>query len=355
MAVAAPTAEPFVIRLGGPDDDEAIAALIADAAPGNVKADPELLRWQYRSEEYGPTTTVVAEASGRLVGHYSAIAVPVAVNGRLVPAMRGVDGVTAASHRGQRIFPRSAALILDTARQRGVEVVLSNPNDLSLGGIASSGWDHIGDPRPLVRLVDGSAIVGRSPVPLPRPFADLAARALSLRPPIRDTAGVPTVARLEAPPADLETLDAQARPTFGIVRDARWWRWRYASHPVHAYHYLEARRGDRLVGAAVSSTRDDAGGQVLQLLDLVAVDATTDRALVDGAAAQAAELGAGAVVAAALAGTEWARRLRRAGFVPVPARLQPRPIHLLVADLTGSRPGLAAEPWTFTLGDQDHL
>ena len=42
-----------VLRAAGPGDDEAVAALIGEAFPGNPKARVEVLRWQYRDNPFG--------------------------------------------------------------------------------------------------------------------------------------------------------------------------------------------------------------------------------------------------------------------------------------------------------------
>jgi GNAT superfamily N-acetyltransferase len=354
--VSEPADAPFTVRLGGPDDDEAIAALIADGAPDNPKSDLEVLRWQYRSEIYGPTITVVAEAEGRVVGHYSAITHPVHVDGEQVEALRGVDIVTAVDYRRRGVFRRVAEQLRDAARDAGDEILISTPNDRSIATLLSLGWTHIGDPRAMVIVTDGRALAARAPGLVPVPVGVLATKLLGARGRRRPD-GVTGVTSTvpEDLPDDLASLSPFVVPSNGVRHGRRWWEWRYRDHPKGPYRFVTFRRQGRLAGVGVVSIRDDEVGPVLQLLDVFAEDSDAVRSVTYAATRLARDLDLGAVVAAALAGSELHALLRAAGFVTIPRRWQPRPIHLAAIDLTGNRSSLAARSWSFSLGDQDHL
>lgn len=354
--MSAPADAPFTVRLGGPDDDERIAQLLDEGAPGNPKADLEVLRWQYRSEVYGPTLTVVAESEGRIIGHYSAITLPVHVDGEPVTALRGVDIVTAPDHRRRGVFRSVAEHLRDAAREAGAEVLFSTPNDRSLGTLTALGWTHIGDPRAMVIVTDGHALAARAPGLVPVPLGVLATKLLATRGKRRPdgvTAVTGTVP--DDLPDDLASLSPFVVPQNGIRHGRRWWEWRYRDHPQRPYRFVSFRRQGRLAGVGVVSIRDDEIGPVLQLLDVFAEDSESVRSVTYAATRLARDLDLGAVVAAALARSELHAVLRAAGFVTIPRRWQPRPIHLAAIDLTGTRPSLAERSWAFSLGDQDHL
>lgn len=350
-------AAPFTIRLGGPDDDPAIAALLGEAVPGTPKADLEVLRWQYRREVYGPTLTVVAEADGRLVGHYSAITVPLRLDGTVVSALRGVDIATAPDHRGRGVFRRVAARLLDEARATTAPVLVSTPNDRSIGTLLALGWQHVVDPAALVAVLEPEAVTARAPRFVPAPVAAAVVGTLARRLPGPPATGAVEVLDTLPPDLldDLDTLLVPPRPGDGLHHDRRWWAWRYGDHPRPPYRYLTHLVDGRVRGIGVVSPRDDAAGPVFQLLDLVAADRASARAVVHGATSLARQLDLGALVAATTRSSTLHHQLRDAGFVTIPTRLLPRPIHLTVADLRGSGRALAARPWTFSLGDQDHL
>ncbi|MBK5223925.1 MAG: GNAT family N-acetyltransferase [Acidimicrobiia bacterium] len=338
------------VRIGGPDDDVAVAELLAAAATGNPKADVDVLRWQYRREEFGPTVTAVAELDGRLIAHYSLVGVPLVVDGRPVVAARGVDIVTAVDHRRQGIFRRVAVALFDAGRAMGYQAVVSNPNDSSIEVLGDLGFTACPDPQVHVVPVSGDAVAGR----LPMPHA-LGAAAVALLGAVRGTDRPAVGAHLlDAAPGDLDVLDGTLVPSTGVVRDSRWWRWRYDGHPHRPYRFVEVRRRGRLIGAGAWSVRADPDGDVVQLLECVGVDDDARRQVVRSAVAAARAIGAGAVVSAALPRSVEALHLRRAGFVPVPRALQPRPIHMLVAPL-GGWSAEVRRPWAFHLGDQDHL
>lgn len=340
------------VRLATDADDEAVADLLGDAAPGNPKSDLEVLRWQYRSERFGPTITVVAELDGAVIGHYSAITVPLAVDGRPVRAARGVDIATAPAFQGHGVFRRVAAHLIATARDAGFELIVSTPNDRSLPTLVSLGWTRAGDPQVFVLPVDGRALAERAPVPVPAAMAGLGVRALGLR---RRSGPAVDVEVLDDLPEGFDDLLASSVARTGIVRSAEWWRWRYLDHPAAPYRLVAVRDAGSLTCVAAMSVRDDPDGRYVQLLDLMALDRPAARAVLDAAVVMAGQRGAAAVVSAALPGSDQARVLRSAGLIPVPRRIQPRPIHLAVADLTGRRPALATRRWAFSLGDQDHL
>jgi GNAT superfamily N-acetyltransferase len=347
----------FTVRLGGPDDDEQIAQLLADGNPGNPKADLEVLRWQYRSEVYGPTLTVVAEAGDRIVGHYSAITLPVHLDGREVKALRGVDIVTAVDYRRRGVFRQVAEGLRDAARDAGDELLISTPNDQSIGTLLSLGWTHIGDPRAMVIVTDGRALAARAPGLVPVPVGVVATKVLASRAgrhrPDGETAVSGTVP--DDLPDDLSSLSPFVVPSNGVRHGRRWWEWRYRDHPQRPYRFVTFRREGRLAGVGVVSIRDDEVGPVLQLLDVFAEDSDAVRSVAYAATRLARDLDLGAVVAAALARSELHALLRAAGFVTIPRRWQPRPIHVAAIDLTGEQRALASRTWAFSLGDQDHL
>jgi GNAT superfamily N-acetyltransferase len=348
-----PPSDPVTVRLGTPEDDPAIAALLAEAAPSNPKADLDVLRWQYRTERFGHTVTVVAEVGGEIIGHYSAVAVPVRIDGSPVRALRGVDIATAPRFQGRGVFRSVATMLLEASRDAGIDLIISNPNEQSIATLLSLGWELVGDPRTMAIVTDGRALAARAPGPVPAPVGMIAARVLGMRGSRHRSDG--ETATSDAVPENMSDLTALATPTTGIVHGEDWWRWRYAEHPRHPYRFVSFRRDGHLEGLGVVSLRSDEDGSILQLLELVADDDGAARSVAFAATRFARDLDLGAVVAAALPGSEQQAMLKRAGFVTIPRRWQPRPIHLAVADLTGTRPALADRRWSFSLGDQDHL
>lgn len=353
MATSDPA--PFTIRLGGPDDDERIAALLAAANPGNPKAELDVLRWQYRRETFGPTLTVVAESGGELVGHYSAITVPFRLGGRETTALRGVDIVTAVEARGRGVFGKVAERLRDAARETGADLLISTPNDASIGTLLRLGWGHVGDPVAMVAVVDPRALSARLPSIVPGVAASAVAALLRRRQREAPVAGATEVvdgldARLAA---QLGTLRPAGASELGIGRDARWWTWRYGDHPRSPYQVVVHRRHGRLGAVAVVSPRP--ADEVLQLLDLVAADRASLLAVGHATTTLARDLGLGAVVAATMPDSLLHHQLGQAGFVAVPRRFQPRPVHLVANDLSGAYGLRRGDRWAFTLGDQDHL
>src|SRR2546423_6385455 len=133
----------LVLRAAGPDDDEAIRRVIEASFPDNVKADADLLRWQYRANPFGPTVSWVWEDAGEVVAHYTSIPLPVVLGGKPAIVGEGIDAATAPSHRGQGLFePLARALYEDTGRH-GMPLTICYPNANSVAGITRAGREPI--------------------------------------------------------------------------------------------------------------------------------------------------------------------------------------------------------------------
>lgn len=355
----------LVLRRGDETDDAAIRALLARSYPDNPKADAAYTRWQYWANPFGPTRSWVwVEPGGRLVGHWSAVAVPLWLAGRPVPGAKGVDIATDPEWRGCGLFSALARRLIADCRDAAVPALLSHPNPSSAPAVARAGARQVARVPVWVRPLDPVWLADRLRLPVS------AARALT-RAGFRPRRASVTAVRVEEvvePSPDLDELWAAASPRrYGVARDAAWWRWRYAQRPDRPYRLLEARsaptggtpgRG-RLRAAAVTTVRPAVGGQLAHVLEWLAAD--DDAAAAIGAAlAERDDRGRvdGAVVAA-LPNTDLARHARRAGFRRLPRALEPRPLRFLVAGGAAADPDagarLAAASWEFAWGDIDHL
>lgn len=356
-----------MLRRGDETDDDAIRALLRRSYPDNPKVDAAFTRWQYWANPFGPTRSWVwVEPGGRVVGHWSAVAVPLWLAGRPATGAKGVDIATDPDWRGRGLFSALARRLIADCRDAAVPALLSHPNPASAPAVARAGARQVARVPVWVRPLDPGWLADRLRVPTS------AARALAragFRPRSTPSAGSVRVEEVSDPPADIDELWATAASPrrFGIARDAAWWQWRYAQRPRRPYRILEARsaptggaagRG-RLRAAAVTTVRPAVGGQFANVLEWLAAD---DAAAAAIGAALAEPGGAARVdgaVVAALPGTELARHARRAGFRRLPRALEPRPLRFLVTGGPAADPyagdRLASAPWAFAWGDIDHL
>lgn len=305
-----------VLRAAGPEDDEAIAACIGAAFPGNPKADLDVLRWQYRANPFGETASWVWDAGGEVVAHYSAFPMPYLLDGRSATGANAVDAAVVPSHQGRKLFTPLARALYDDCAARGMPVAVCYArNPVAMRGVAKAGVEW----QPRLRTLVAPAF-GRGGL------------------------------EVDAPPATVEALWRRAVERDGIAngvdRGAAWWRWRYADAPRGAYRFVAV--GDR--AAAVVLPRREHGLRVGYVLELLAADGVAARAALRGAGR-----GLQALVTLAVDGGPLHRLARAAGMRTVPRRLEPKGAWYGVVDTTGADPGRPSAPWHVGWGDMDHL
>ncbi|MCU1380571.1 MAG: hypothetical protein JWN29_3554, partial [Acidimicrobiales bacterium] len=156
------------LRPAGTDDDEAIAALIGEAFPGNPKARLDVLRWQYRDNPFGETVSWVWDDGGRIVAHYSAYPMPYLLDGQPAVGANAVDAAVAPSHQGRRLFtPLAQALYADCAARGMPIAVCYASNPIAIKGVARAGVEWQPRLRTLVLAVDDAWLARRFHVPAP--------------------------------------------------------------------------------------------------------------------------------------------------------------------------------------------
>ena len=337
-----------ILRQAGPADSDQIRAVLAASFPGNPKADPAVMDWQYWSNPFGPACSWVAEAEGQVVAHYAGIRYPGWTNGAPISLALGVDAATLPAFRGLGLFEQLARAVYLGCGRDGIPFTYCLPNPNSLRGFIKAGGQELGRARVLAAPLNSDWLRQRLRVPR------AAGRALvrGLRPG-RGRVG----SALEGPPPDLDGLWSRLGGGYGagVARDSRWWQWRYGARPgAGSYLFFETRRAGRLTGAAVGLCRDDLGGRFLCLLELLAEDAEAAKGLLGTAGTAAGPLGAVGVATVALPGTPLYRRARQGGLWPLPRRLEPQPLHVGVVDNLATAGG-PPRPWSLAWGDLDHL
>ncbi|MGH9063888.1 MAG: GNAT family N-acetyltransferase, partial [Acidimicrobiales bacterium] len=165
----------LVLRAAGPDEDDSIRAVIAESFPDNPKARPEIVKWQYWDNPFGPTRAWVWEDGGRIVAHYTGYPVPAVVAGRPAVLAVGVDAAVLPGYQGRGLFkPLSRALYEDCGRH-GMPGTICFPNANSVRGITAAGWVPVSRLRTLVLALDDAWLAER--FHLPRPLATVARAA----------------------------------------------------------------------------------------------------------------------------------------------------------------------------------
>ncbi len=335
------------LRAAGPDDTDALCALIGRVFPDNPKADPAVLRWQFWDNPFGRAASWVMADGDRLVCHFAVLPVPARVEGRRVTAAKPADAATDPDYRGQGLMGRTARAVFAECAERDIPVTICLPNFRARGALKKIGMAEVAPVRAYVLPLDDAWLSDR--FHLPRAVAGAARRTVFHR---RETPGGRAV---DAPPQGLDDLWAvTARHVDnGVVHDAAWWRWRYVDRPAGHYRFHEVRRDGRLVAAAATTVRDAFGARFVHVLDLQAVDVAAARAVMSAALAD--RDGAVGAATIALPGTRIARLAGACGFRRLPRRLEPNEqiLGLFRNDPAGA--DLTDRDWTVTWTDLDHL
>jgi len=338
-----------VLRAATRGDDEGMRAVIAAAFPENPKQRAEVTAWQYWDNPFGPTVAWVWEDDGRIVATYTAFPMPAVLDGTPALAGNGVDAAVDPAYQGKRLFAPLAKALYAGAAEAGMEVTICFINNpFAIKGTTRAGWLQVGQLGVWVLGIDDAWLGKRAHVPAA--VAGLARRAVW-------RLGKGEVAERGALPEGLDDLWQRAGAvTTGVVRDQRWWQWRYGDHPDPRYEFFEVRRHGRLTGAATATVREAFGGTFVYLLELLADDAGAARAIGRGAAAYAEEVGAGGVALMGVPGSRLGERAHQAGLVRLPARFDPKPTSFGAVPNDGTTwAHLASLHWSISWGDLDHL
>lgn len=344
------------LRRAGPDDDQAMRALVAASFPSNPKVRADMTRWQWWENPFGETLAWVWEDAGDIVAQYVAFCAPGWIAGRRTTVTLGVDAAVAPDYQGRRLFsPLSEALYADSI-SRGWPLY-AYPNEQSWKGISRAGWIEVSTPAIYVLIRPGGARWLTSRLKLPAamsPVTGLAA-GVAFRP--RKPKGGSHVAAVlsSSPPDGIEELwkAVASAEESGLARGADWWRWRYDAHPDKPYRFIEVRHDGQLVGTAAVVIREELGGRFVCLLELLARDYDAARAIVvaisDGAVGDS-----DGIALTATRGSRLESLARATGLRRVPRRFQHRPIRFGVVPEPDVVPDPTALRWATSWGDLDH-
>jgi hypothetical protein len=265
-------------------DEPAVLSLLQAAfgrwprGAGEASAE-DFFGWKHRMSPFGPSTLLVAELDGRLAGFLALMPWLLRFGAQVRRTVRGVDLAVDPALQRRGVAMR---LIAASREQYAPEVALgwSNPNDLSRGGVLSSGRRQV---SVLPRFVGAGAPVRG------------AVRRLSAHGAAGDhAAGGHAADGAAALLADEELLARALSPPGGgreaiaTARDTDFLRWRYG--PPGGYRAIAVRGRAGRVGVAIFHVRRRARLSVAQICELLVEqgDAGVARRLV-GAVRRASE------------------------------------------------------------------
>lgn len=332
------------------------------ASEGSHKApifDEAFWRWQYEDLPEGEARVYLAESHGDVAGYYHVPIYRATVGATGCRAAQVQDVAVQARMRGMGVFRRLAEFAMRDLEASPVDFIYTFPNDKSIHTFLKyNGFRRVVTLRAYVLPMKTASVLRRW---LPRSLASLLGGAMdALARAVRRPSPVGfDVVRERDPVESVGGLfrDYAASRGVALERGGDFLRWRFVARP-HSRHFVFSRaaRGvpvaaavfklDEVFGAPALVLMDFAHspGRAGDLLDLIGA-VVLDPVHVGEPFSLAFTAGTGAFFAG----------LRRIGFVGVPRWIDPRPLHLLVRDVSGTA-GAAirdASAWHVTLTDWD--
>lgn len=337
----------YTIREYQAEDEAAVLSLLIRSLGGGGSFDrtAEFWRWKHFQNAFGASQLMVA-ANAEMLGLRAFLRWDFRTPQGAFRAVRAVDTATHPDYRRLGVFSRLTDAALARARSDGVHLVFNTPNAQSMPGYLKLGWQLVGRPRLLVKVLN------------PVRFALGLARRSRRRGTGGDTADL-----LPSSPQPVDSLFDQSdhldrilslddRLCAAGIRTARspaFIRWRYALPP--SPRYFVHWSGEKPVTGIVIFRPNIRNGlrEIMVCEFLIGYGAAPEiRILIQELVRQ---VRADYLVAAARPGTQHWGMLRRAGFLPLPPSVGPnftvRPLDL---------PPGAPDPtklggWRLSLGD----
>jgi GNAT superfamily N-acetyltransferase len=335
------------------EDDEELFRLYRDVFGHDMtEASRRRWAWQYGDNPHseGAPDIWVAREDGRILGQYASMPVRLWWEGREVRASWGMDVFLREEARGRGV----GATLFDTW-SRHVEVALGLGLTASSYGLFQKLGYHDVGPVPFYRkILDPAAVlarrVGRAAAALGGPVLGAVLRSLHPESPAPGRTIEVRAANGFGPEYDRLWERTRGSYAMCVRRDAAYLEWKYGRCPTRSYERWEARRGQELVGFAVSRHEDRRGLRLGWIVDLFAdaSDREARQALLSAVLAGFRQAGVARAQAFAL-GTALGTDLLRRGFSTAAS-----PMQFCVRARAGGEEALAARGrWHVVFGDSD--
>lgn len=280
----------------------------------------ESLNWAYCSPGRQGWAAIARDKhqDSKIVGVMAIVPMTLSTAEGPVQSYQAVDLVVDPAYRGRGLFSGMARKLLDGAAELGGALVWGFPNESAAHAWFNRfGWIRLGLAPFMVRpLRSGFALrhlapaLGRLDVPL-----------------IRVRRGKPRGRVVERFGSEADRLWKRVAPQLGcaVERDSSWLNWRLFDRPHACYRTVGAYDADDEMTAFVSSTiAPRYGSKALFMLEALGRDDHAPlSSLIREELAQGAADGAEIALCWCPPGAPGRKAYRKAGFLPLPARLRP--------------------------------
>jgi hypothetical protein len=321
--------------------------------------------WLFGDSSQGPPSGILVRRDGKLVCFAGLVPRTARHQGKVVRVAHGLDFMASPGLQGlSGLYAfKLVKSWIEHATRTGYDLAVCFPNEQSIRLLTSDklNWSVVASPRLLVLPLPAVRFDEPPSGLVPSGIATIGGRVLAsalvaLQPRPRSGDGV-TPLDLVADALALDALWQRAgHGSCQFSRQASAMHWRYSHHPVYDYRILCRRSTTGISGFMVTTRRKVMGVESDLVVDGLWEDgdADTPRTLLAEVVARARRERTGIAGAIALPGTALYSALRRAAFLPVPAKLDPKPFHLTAYPLTpAGKDCMNTRIWHMSWGDTD--
>lgn len=202
--------------------------------------------WRFLNTESGLAPVILAEENRKLVGAYAMWPTRVLCNNQSVAAAQALNIMVDPAHSGKGLFTKMGKAIFDVLQeQHHIKMIYGFPNPPAYGGhIHKMNWHHVCDIPRYVRPIHPLRRFNFVPAWLHGALDILKPKANSA---FEITEEQPHAVALEKIINETTFPEGSCR----ILRDARWFEWRYSPQAELSHIWLSAKKYGVLKGFAI--------------------------------------------------------------------------------------------------------
>jgi predicted N-acetyltransferase YhbS len=361
----------WTIRKANLQDRDAIVQLLKESFSGYWTSTQsiyshEFWNWLYRDNPGGGSITFVAEAEGRIIAHYPSVLENLKVNDNIYLAGMVLHLTTHLDYRRKGIFKNLGKSALEELTRGNIPFSLAFPNDKSLPGFINKlGFSQIANLPLLIKPIRIKRII-RAIIKHPF-FAQLVSFLLY---PLHSVLFHNWILQRRDKDVKIEPkqvfdyefdslwIRSMSQAKVMVRRDAEFLTWRFNQRPKQKYNTLAALKNNELAGYIITRKADISSLRVGIVMDYLVLPKAADifRALLNNAIDNFRKEEMDLCIAASLKNNMYYKTLRRAGFIAIPPRFNPRRLILvgrLNQDTADKGIFLDKRNWFVTFGDWD--
>ena len=338
------------VRVSLHEFDDLVAAAYRKLFPGDPDKTAAMLDWRMLGNPHGPARFVLTHVGDDAVGMIALIPTKLRAPDGETLGYQAIDAAVDPAMQGRGLFTKMGSFAQEPGRLGG-EILWGFPNaSAAPGWFGRLGWANYGEVPLLMRPLRFSFFSGRLHHRLRRFDFRLVGNKNIEGEVLADPA------RCSDEVGKLWNGLATS-PAYAVRRDSAWLRWRLMDKPGYTYRCAATRDPASALDAFVATRiTEKHGGRLCYVMEAIALP---------GAGKRLSNLLASEIAAAERKGAEvalaWCPKqapnysaFRRAGFVPIPARLRPIEINFGARALTAAgAPVMQEASWYISFLDSD--